>query len=548
MYSRFFRWAMDRLNDNGIIAFITNRSFIDSRTFDGFRKTIQTDFDHAYIIDTKSDVRANPKIAGTTHNVFGIQAGVAILLLVKSTTGKIKEHNCKIEYVAMEDEWRKEEKLQWLAEHPIEKIEFENITPDKNNNWINLTDNDWDSLLPICSKDVKNGKGQGAIFELLSNGIVSARDEWSYDFNKSSLSEKAEFFCEFYTKEQLRGRNSDKKIKTNDFVDRTIKFGSEIEVHMAKGDKLEFDKNNIVVSLFRPFINKFFYFDRIYTHRIYQLDNIFGRIEKFENKVIAFLSIASSHDLYCLVSPKIFDAGLLKQGNGLTSSVSRYRYGKSGEQIDNITDWGLEQFNQHYHNGMALHTYPEDAELIQSLPITKEEVFHYVYAVLHHPAYRKKYELNLKREFPRIPLYDDFYQWAKWGEQLMKLHIDYEKAKPYELYRQDLLVEPAAGAKLDSMYKAKLKANKATGSIELDGFTILCGIPSIAWDYKLGNRSALEWILDQYKEKKPTDPTIAEKFNTYKFADYKEQVIDLLKRVCTVSVQTMEIVNAMPAV
>jgi predicted helicase len=178
MYSRFFRWAMDRLNDNGIIAFITNRSFIESRTFDGFRKTIQTDFDFAYIVDTKSDVRANPKIAGTTHNVFGIQAGVAILFLVKSTTGQIKQNSCNIQYVAMKDEWRKEQKLQWLSEHSIEKIEFENINPDKNNNWIDIGDNDWDALLSVADKNVKKGKSKEALFELFSLGVVTNRDEW----------------------------------------------------------------------------------------------------------------------------------------------------------------------------------------------------------------------------------------------------------------------------------------------------------------------------------------------------------------------------------
>jgi predicted helicase len=238
-----------------------------------------------------------------------------------------------------------------------------------------------------------------------------------------------------------------------------------------------------------------------------------------------------------MASDTIIDLCLLKQGNGGTQGLPLYRYTSSGKRLDNITDWGLEQFNQNYHNGMLLYTYPKDANLINSLPITKEEVFHYVYAVLHHPAYRKKYELNLKREFPRIPLYDDFYKWAKWGEQLMKLHIEYEKATPYNLTRTetDTKAEP----------KAKLKANKETGVIVLDENTELHGIPTAAWLYKLGNRSALEWILDQYKEKKPTDPTIAEKFNTYKFADYKEQVIDLLQRVCTVSVETMRIVTQM---
>jgi predicted helicase len=198
MYSRFYRWAMDRLNENGVIAFITNRSFIDSRTFDGFRKSIQTDFDFAYIIDTKSDVRANPKIAGTTHNVFGIQAGVAILLLVKTSTGKLKEHNCKIQYIAMEDEWRKEVKLQWFSENPLEKIEFENIQPDKNNNWINIGDNDWESLIPVCSKEVKAGKSKDAIFEMYSTGLSTNRDEWVIDFSKESLKNRMAFFSNVY--------------------------------------------------------------------------------------------------------------------------------------------------------------------------------------------------------------------------------------------------------------------------------------------------------------------------------------------------------------
>ena len=128
----------------------------------------------------------------------------------------------------------------------------------------------------------------------------------------------------------------------------------------------------------------------------------------------------------------------------------------------------------------------------------------------------------------------------------MELHINYETVQPYALPALESTYEATNGAALEKMRKAKLKANKAEGSIELDGFTTLTGIPAAAWNYKLGNRSALEWILDQYKEKKPGDPTIAEKFNTYKFADYKEQVIDLLQRVCTVSVETMKIVEAMP--
>ncbi|HYY55897.1 MAG TPA: type ISP restriction/modification enzyme, partial [Pyrinomonadaceae bacterium] len=139
-----------------------------------------------------------------------------------------------------------------------------------------------------------------------------------------------------------------------------------------------------------------------------------------------------------------------------------------------------------------------------------------------------------------LPFYEDFGRWAAWGKELMDLHINYESVEPFELARKD------AASDSQTPPRAKLKADKANGTIELDTHTSLHNVPPLAWEYKLGNRSALEWILDQYKEKRPSDPTIAEKFNTYRFADYKEHVIDLLRRVCTVSIKTMEIVNRMP--
>lgn len=198
-------------------------------------------------------------------------------------------------------------------------------------------------------------------------------------------------------------------------------------------------------------------------------------------------------------------------------------YRKTANGVDNITDWGLKQFQTHYTNKM----------------ITKDAIFNYVYAVLHDPLYRQKYAINLKREFPRIPFYPDFFQWADWGAKLMALHIGYESVKPWALKRKD------DAPKNDADPKPMLKADKQLGIITLDSATSLSGIPPEAWTYRLGNRSGLDWILDQYKEKKPKDPTIREKFNTYRFKDYKEKVVDLLARVTRVSVETMEIVEAM---
>lgn len=520
MYSRFFRWAMDRLNDNGIIAFITNRSFIDSRTFDGFRKTIQTDFDYAYIIDTKSDVRSNPKIAGTTHNVFGIQAGVAILLLVKSSSGKIKEQNCKIQYVAMEDEWRKEEKLQWLAEHPIDKIEFENINPDTNNNWLNISNNNWESLIPSLVK--KNGDSDSKqLFCSGSLGISTNRDEWLYDISENNLKIKVEYFLS-----KLNELLESKNINSEE-----VKWSRDLKRKFISLKSVEkFDENKISIAAYRSFTKLFTYADKLLIDILTENHfSFFGINFKKENSIINYTDANSGKPFMSLATASISDLHLVGAGAG-TMLLPLYRYSNSGERIHNITNWGLNQFSTHYNDKK----------------ISKEDIFHYVYAVLYHPAYRNKYELNLKRDFPRIPLYDNFLQWVNWGEKLMNLHIGYEKVEPYKLETQETLYEitsPEAHAKIA---KAKLKADKVNGTIELDGFTTLTGIPKLAWDYKLGNRCALEWILDQYKESKPKDPTIAEKFNTYQFADYKEQVIDLLKRVCTVSVETMKIINSMP--
>lgn len=522
MYARFYRWSMDRIDSNGIIAFITNRSFIDSRTFDGFRKCVQDEFSHCYIVDTHSDVRANPKIAGTTHNVFGIQTGVAIMFLVK----KEKQNGpCKIEYTSLPDEWRKEEKWSWFRENRIEKIEFESIVPDKKNNWINLTDNDWEELIPLTSKSKK----EDVLFQEYTIGSNTARDEWVYSFTSEDLQNKIFFFIEKY--------NEFVKRKYDIENDTTIKWTRSLKNRFSKGKLLDFSDESINSSWYRPFNKRFLYHNK----ELIEMPSSLPRLTSIsKNLFLLFSGPSHTKPFQCYSTDWVFSFDFLEK----TTAVSLFDIDSSGNRIENITEWGLEQFRNHYGDKK----------------ISREEIFHYIYAVFHNPAYRKKYELNLKREFPRIPFYTDFKKWVAWGKKLMDLHIGYETVKPFALKTVEATAEPKRKKKElfedraeepEAMFarqpkvKAKLKADKQAGVIELDEQTMLTGIPREAWDYKLGNRSALEWVLDQYKEKKPSDPTIAEKFNTYRFADYKEKVIDLLKRVCTVSVETMKVVREM---
>lgn len=525
MYSRFFRWASDRIEEDGIVAFVTNRSFLDSRTFDGFRRIVAEEFNEIFILDLGGDVRANPKISGTKHNVFGIQTGVAISFLVKRRAAR----GCRIFYGRRPEFETAEEKLSFLLGSRIEKASTTAIQPNKKHDWINIAENNFDQLIPTATKETKLSKRssqEDAIFKLYSLGVVTARDEWVYDSNKKFLTNKIEYLISAYNDDVSRFGKHNKKQNAEAQLDASIKWTRAVKNDLTKSIKYHFDKEKIISADYRPFVKKALYFDKNLNEMQYQLDAIFA---ESDNPTITFLCVSSSNPLASLAVAKPFDYCFLKMGNGGTQSLPRWRH-ESGRKIDNITDWALEQFKAHYGD---------------KAKVTKDDIFAYVYAVLHDPIYGEKYALNLKREFPRIPFYENFRRWRDWGQVLLDLHIGYEQVEPFPLKRTDIADEKVRAAKQTP--KPILKADRDAGVIVLDSETQLGGVPPQAWEYKLGNRSAIDWVLDQHKEKTPKDPTIREKFNTYRFADYKEQVVDLLQRVTTVSVETMKIVEAMRA-
>lgn len=512
MYARFYRWASDRIDENGVVCMVTNNSFVNSKTFDGFRKSIQEEFDFCYVVDLGGNIRElsgkDGIFLGEAHTVFGLGAmvGIAIMFLIKSKDKLNK--NCQIKYIHPCDiRATRIEKFEWLTSiQNFGQISFETINPDKNNNWVNISDNDFDDLLPIADKKNKN-----VLFSVHSNGVSTNRDEWVFDLDKKNLENKAKFLSDKFNQ----------AIKDNIVIDE-IKWSESLRNSLKSKTRSKFDKKHIVDFNYRPFVKQKYYSDKIFSDRLTQNHyDYFGKNLDLENKVICYNG--NEGEFIILASNKIADLHF----TGDTKLFALNRFESADNKIDNIANWGLSQFTSHY----------------QDTKITKEDIFYYTYAVLHNPAYRKKYELNLKREFPRLPFYDNFQQWVSWGKQLMELHINYETVAPFDLQVIDNSNIKDKNYKL----KVKLKADKAQGVIAIDEHTHLLGIPESAWLYKLGNRSALEWVLDQYKEKKYTDKTIAENFNTYRFADYKSHVIDLLKRVCTVSVETMKIIEEMEA-
>ena len=522
MYKRFIRWASDRLADNGIIAFITNRAYIDTRQDDGFRQVAAEEFTDIYLLDLGSDVRRNPKISGTMHNVFGIHTGVAIGFFVRD---KDRLGKCSIRYARREDAEFARDKLAYLRRAELDEIAFEDITPDKSGNWLNQSTTDFDSLLPLANRQTKLAKKLGeeqAVFKLYSMGVITARDEWVYAFDVASLGKAVRAFINEYEESRAKYGGKDVDDAT---LGTAIKWTRDLKRQLRSNTPSMFDKESIRQTNFRPFVSKSLYYDQNLNEMQYQLPYVFPKGYDDENIAICFC--VNGKDFYALAAEQVVDYHF----TGDTQCLPLYRYTPAGERVSNITNWSIRHINEHYRKEWG-----KDFEAIYPAGITDEHIFAYTYAVLHDPAYREEYAVDLLREFPRLPLYDDFSQWATMGQELLDLHVGFESAEPYPLQRID---------KSEDAKRVFLRPDKELGSIALDDKTTLAGVPPDAWRYRLGSRSALEWVLDQYKEKKPKDPTIAEKFNTYRFADHKERVIDLLQRVCAVSLRTMNIVDQM---
>lgn len=521
-YIRFFRWASDRLGDEGVLAFITNRSYLDSKQADGLRKIFAKEFQEIWLVDLMSDVRKNPKISGTKHNIFGIQTGVAIAFLVRTQTD-IQKIDCNIHYLSLDDFLPAVEKRRWLTAHHLPSLAkagaFQKIKPDVKGTWLNQVQENWTHLLPIASKKVKAGRDDKAIFKLFSLGVVTARDEWVYDHSKFQVEKKTQALIRHYQTEQARwGEIIETPADIEKFVNRDIKWTTELTAHLVKGTPLIYQNKLITRCLYRPFIEKFLYYDKIIVHRLYQQNRIFPIGKAVKNLVICFTFHAQLEYPSIQVTKKLWDYGY---GARDSTGLPLYTYTTDGKRHDNISDWALKQFQQHCPTKI----------------IKKRDIFNYIYAILHDPRYLKKYALNLKAEFPRIPLHPHFKTWATIGAKLIKLHADFEQVKPYDkIERVDLKNDK-------TLPQCRLKAHKKQQSIEIDSNTALKNIPASAWDYQLGNRCALEWVLDQYKEKKPKNLTLCEKFNHYHFADHKEEVIELLMKVCQISVETLKLIK-----
>ena len=524
-YVRAIRWASDRIGEEGVVAFVTNSGFLDRMAFDGMRKHLADDFDAIYILDLGGNVRKNPKLSGTTHNVFGIQVGVSINLFIKRSEKRTDSKPTEIFYARVDEFWRKEEKYYYLdSRRHYQNVDWQQITPDNRYTW--LTEGlhaEFDTFLSLGSKKAKNRKDGKTIFNLYSLGVATNRDILAYSFDLDLLQKRVHTFIEIYNTTVDRKRRHDPKAPVENFIDTTdprIKWTRQVKASLRKLEPSNYENTHFRASLYRPFCQKHLYFDNFWNEERYQQYRIFPTPEtESKNRVICLNSVGTNKPFQSLMVNVVPDLHL----TGDSQCFPFYTYDEDGtNRKENITDWALAEFRNHYSDNT----------------ITKWDIFHYNYGILHHPVYREKYEMNLKRDLPHIPFAEDFWGFSKAGAALADLHVNYESVPKYDKLRK--VETPGMQVNWDV---EKMKLSKDKTQLKYNDFLTLEGIPAEVYDYKLGTRSALEWVVDQYRVKVDKRSGIKNDPNR---EDEPRYIVDLIASVITVSLKTVEIVKNLP--
>ena len=527
-FVRAFRWASERIGDTGVVAFVTNNSFIDDWMFDGMRKHLAKEFDALYLLNLGGNMR---KGQGNS-NVFGITVGVSIAMLVR--TGKPIDSPC-ILYNNQTELLSKSQTFDFLKTHKnIGEVTWQEIQPDARHTWLTAgLQTDFHGLMPMGTKEAKRKKGtvEGVIFKVFSLGVSTNRDIWIYNFNQDALRDHVQRAIETYTAELDRwNRQESPKPNIDDFVlydDTKIKWSRDLKKKLTRGTIAEYANEKIRTSLYRPFTKSNLYLDRTMTDIVSLFPSIFPTPEtETENRVICVGGYGRK-EFAVLMSKLIPNLNIWGDPQ---QSFPFYTYDKNeANRRENITDWALSEFRGHYSDEN----------------ISKWDIFYYTYCILHHPHYRAKYQENLKRNFPRIPFANDFWKFAEAGKQLADLHINYESVPKYA----GLTLKQTPDMPLDWRVE-KMTLSKDKTQIRYNDFLTIEGIPAEVHDYRLGTRSALEWIVDQYRvteDYKPKTGRGSRIINDPNREAEERYIVDLIARVITVSLDTMNIIKSLPA-
>ncbi|GAA9523962.1 DEAD/DEAH box helicase family protein [Helicobacter pylori] len=520
--------ASELLKDRGVLGFVVNGGFIDSKSGDGFRKCVAKEFAHLYVLNLRGNARTSGeerKKEGDGIFDSGSRATIAIIFFVKDNSVT----NSAIHYYDIGDYLKREDKLNRLANFTdLDEIPFETIIPNNKGDWINQREDGFEKLIPL-----KRDKNSKSVFDINSGGVVSGRDPWVYNFSPDALMQNVQKCMDTYNadlkrfnthfreafKQRTKGVKSAELYKQlNDSeitTDKTkIAWTRALKQKFIKNKNLqESHKDRIRLALYRPFNKQWLYFDKNLNERQYQLPKIFP--DKDAQNVVINTGVGNGKNFSALVSDAIPDIHFI----GDTNAYPLYYYDDLGNRHYAISDYALNLFRKHYEDNS----------------IAEEEIFYYIYAILHHKGYLEKYKNSLTKEAPRTALSEDFKELSVLGKELAELHLNYENGEMHASVEYKTLMN----AEEEGYYDVETMT-KIGDRINYNNHIAITKIPKKAFDYVVNGKSAIDWVIERYKKTTDKDSLIENNPNDYKDGKY---VFELLCRVIKLSEKSVDLIE-----
>lgn len=539
-YVRAFRWASDRIGDNGILSFVSNGNYINNLSFSGFRRELLKEFNHIYVFNLRGDQRTQGELSRKEGGkIFGSgsRTPISIIVLVKH---KDKPFDGFVHYKDIGDYKNRETKLKEIEDYSsISNIDWKEIAPDKSNDWINQKNEEFEEFIPLVSEESPEVSLFGSH---ISRGLVTARDSWTIGFNSKTVCVNMEKFVKKFNFEQTRVLNLLSKARIFDsnqkksFVEKNvnydksnIKWGREIYNLLLRGKPLTLVKD-VRDIMYRPFVKKRLYYDPRVLNCVCKWKNIIPN-QTDRNLNITISTPPCKKDYSALAINIISDIDCMEHAQSIpvewindNTQGSLFEFAGFDQNEDTLNDNALSLFKEKY----------EDKS------ITSSSVFSYIYAVLNSKSYREKYSNNLGKEMPRIPFLKDFWGWSNIGKALIDLHLNYEKAKPYAGVKIEKSTEDYKVTKIRYL----LKDRKDT--IIFNDHIIISNIPLKAYDYVVNGRSPIDWVLDQYQYNVDKESGIIDDPNLYDEEKGGKYVFDLILSLITVSLETQKLIKELP--
>ena len=574
-YIKAFRWASDRiqsLRDGGIVSFISNGSWLDGNAQDGMRKCLQDEFTSIYVFNLRGNARTSgEQRRKESGSVFGegTRTPITITLLVKNPTKK--QEKAQIYYHDIGDYLTREQKLKIVHDFKsIRNIDWNEITPNKNQDWINLRDGAFETYIPL-SPEKRNDLKSKSFFTINSYACITSRDAWCYNSSETQLKTNIKRTIEFYNSEVDRVLDILKEYPQKKLVDLinydNTKFTwdrSQKESDAPKGRKYAFDIKSLMVTEYRPFYKQHGYMNRQLNNCVYQMPQYFPTVSH-ENLVICASGVGVTKDYSCIITNinpdheligkcQCFPLYTYEENKNRQKSLFDEETGEDYIRRDGITDWILKEVRSRY----------------GTREITKEMIFYYVYGLLHSEDFRQRFAADLKKSLPRIPIVErveDFMDFYKYGKKLADLHLNYETVAPYPgvVVKGDRKVtyetkrDPATGGFIEDTTnpddydyfhiwdKMRFKSKDDKSTIIYNGNITIENIPEKAYEYIVNGKSAIEWIVERYCVSRDKKSLILNDANDWGKEHHKPRyILDLLLSVINVSVQTVDIVKALP--